>query len=43
MEKNQMIRRKVVQFLFLLIVVIIGCILESYVNPKLVSNLLKIF
>ena len=43
LEKNQMIRRKVVQFLFLLIVVIIGCILESYVNPKLVSNLLKIF
>ncbi|MBQ7780729.1 MAG: stage II sporulation protein M [Lachnospiraceae bacterium] len=41
--KNQLLRKKMIQFLFLLGVVIIGCILESYVNPTLVLNLLKIF
>lgn len=42
-EKSVLVRKKSVQFLCLLGVVIIGCILESYVNPKLVLNLLKIF
>lgn len=41
--KNIMIRKKALQFLALLGVVIIGCLLESYVNPKLILNLLKIF
>lgn len=42
-DKNTMMRKKGVHFLLLLGVVIMGCLLESYVNPKLVSNLLKIF
>lgn len=37
------LRKKVVTFVLLLGVVIIGCVLESYVNPKLVMNLLQIF
>ncbi|MGN1148341.1 MAG: stage II sporulation protein M [Lachnospiraceae bacterium] len=41
--KSFLIRKKILQFLLLLGVVIIGCALESYVNPKLVLNLLKIF
>lgn len=41
--KNNIMRRKAFQFLSLVVVVIIGCFLESYVNPKLVSNLLQIF
>ena len=41
--KNQLLRKKMIQFFLLLGVVIIGCILESYVNPTLVLNLLKIF
>ena len=41
--KKQLLKKKAIQFLFLLGVVIIGCILESYVNPILVLNLLKIF
>lgn len=41
--KNYIMRKKAVQFLSLVVVVIIGCVLESYVNPKLVSNLLRIF
>ncbi len=41
--KGVLIRKKVLQLLILLGVVIIGCFLESYVNPMLVSNLLKIF
>lgn len=42
-EKNNIMRRKVLQFLALVVVVIIGCTLESYVNPKLVINLLQFF
>lgn len=42
-EKSVLIRKKAAHFLLLLGVVIIGCVLESYVNPKLVLNLLKIF
>lgn len=41
--KGTLMRRKALQFLTMLGVVIIGCVLESYVNPKLISNLLKIF
>lgn len=41
--KSFLVRNKILQFLLLLGVVIIGCALESYVNPKLVLNLLKIF
>ncbi|HKM33193.1 MAG TPA: stage II sporulation protein M [Lachnospiraceae bacterium] len=41
--KGVLIRKKVLQLLILLGVVIIGCFLESYVNPKLVLSLLKIF
>lgn len=43
MEKKAMMRKKGLQFLAAFGVVIIGCLLESYVNPKLVLNLLKIF
>jgi len=35
--------RKGVQFLLLVMVVIIGILLESYVNPVFLTNLLKIF
>lgn len=41
--KGILIRKKVLQLLALLGVVIIGCFLEGYVNPKLVISLLKIF
>lgn len=42
-DKGSVMRKKGLQFLCLLGVVIMGCLLESYVNPGLVSNLLKIF
>ncbi len=41
--KNQLLRKKIIQFLLVTGVVIIGCILESYVNPILVLNLLNFF
>lgn len=41
--KNNIMRRKALQFLSLVVVVIIGCTFESYVNPKLVLNLLQFF
>lgn len=41
--KYALLRNKALTFVLLLGVVIIGCILESYVNPKLVLNLLQIF
>lgn len=41
--KKLLLRKKTLQFLCLLGVVIIGCILEGYVNPILVLNLLKFF
>lgn len=41
--KYALLRNQAIKFVLLLGVVIIGCILESYVNPKLVFNLLKIF
>lgn len=37
------VTRRLLQLTFLLIVVIIGCALESYVNPFLVTKFLKIF
>jgi len=42
-EKNNIMRRRALQFLSLVVVVIIGCFFESYVNPKLVINLLQFF
>ncbi len=42
-EKDYIMRRTVFRFLSLVVVVIIGCFLESYVNPKLVLNLLQNF
>ena len=41
--KKQLLRTKIIQLFCVLGVVIIGCVLESYVNPTLVLNLLKIF
>lgn len=41
--KKMLLRKKTLQFLCLLGVVIIGCVLEGYVNPILVLNLLKFF
>lgn len=41
--KKELLRKKVLQYFCLLGVVIIGCMLESYVNPSLLLNLLKIF
>lgn len=41
--KYAMLRNKAVTFVLLLGVVIIGCVLESYVNPKFVINLLQFF
>lgn len=42
-SRHALLRRKGVTFLMLLGVVIIGCVLESYVNPALMGNMLKIF
>lgn len=42
-SKYALLRNKAVTFIMLLGVVIIGCILESYVNSRLVFNLLQIF
>lgn len=41
--RKRLLQKKMVQFAGVLGVVIMGCFLESYVNPTLVSNLLKIF
>lgn len=41
--KDNIMRRKVLQFLSLVVVVITACYLESYVNPKLVIGLLQFF
>lgn len=38
-----LIKKRALQFLGILGVIVIGCLLEGYVNPVLVSNLLKIF
>lgn len=38
-----LLKKRALQFLGILGVVVIGCLLEGYVNPVLVSNLLKIF
>lgn len=40
---RQTIPKRLIQLLSVTAVVIIGCVLESYVNPFLVTNLLKIF
>ena len=42
-DNKESIKEMVLRFLPLLLVVITGCILESYVNPILVKNFLKIF
>lgn len=41
-RKQQLIRQGIL-LLWIVIVVLIGCILESYVNPILVTDLVKIF
>ncbi len=41
--KKQQFLRQGIALLWILIVILIGCILESYVNPMLVSDLVKIF
>lgn len=40
---KQVILKSAVRFLGILFIVIIGCILESYVNPSIVHFILKIF
>lgn len=42
-RSKQKIMKKVIQLCMVIGVVIIGCLLESYVNPQLVINFLKIF
>ncbi len=42
-SKGVLIRKKMLELSILLGVVIIGCLLESYVNPKLFLGLLRIF
>ena len=42
-SKKQFIIRKVVQFQIILGVVITGCLLECYVNPYIITKLLKFF
>ena len=42
-RKKQQFLRQGIGLLWILIVILIGCILESYVNPMLISDLVKIF
>lgn len=42
-SKKQFIMRKVIQFQVILGVVIAGCLLECYVNPYIITKLLKFF
>jgi len=42
-SKKQQFLRQGIALLWILIVILIGCILESYVNPMLISDLVKIF
>lgn len=42
-SKKQFIIRKVIQFQMILGVVITGCLLECYVNPYIITKLLKFF
>ncbi len=42
-SKKQFVIRKIIQFQVILGVVIIGCLLECYVNPYIITKLLKIF
>lgn len=41
--KKQQFLRQGISLLWILIVILIGCILESYVNPMLLSDIVKIF
>lgn len=41
--RKQQYIRQAIGLLWIAIVIVIGCILESYVNPILISDLLKIF
>lgn len=41
--KRQQFLRQGIALLWIMIVILIGCILESYVNPMLISDLAKIF
>ena len=40
---KQIYLKKVIQIIGIMVVVIIGCLLESYVNPKMLQFVLKIF
>ncbi len=42
-SRRQRLLRQGIALLWIAIVILIGCILESYVNPMLVSDLVKIF
>ena len=42
-DKKEGFKQILLRFLLLLVVVIIGCFLESYVNPPLMKKFLKIF
>lgn len=42
-SRKQGFLRQGIGLLWILIVILIGCILESYVNPMLISDLVKIF
>ncbi|MBD5463760.1 MAG: stage II sporulation protein M [Lachnospiraceae bacterium] len=42
-NRKQQYIRQAIGLLWIIVVIIIGCILESYVNPILISDLVKIF
>lgn len=42
-DRNQLLRKKAMRFLALLTALLFGCLLEAYINPNVVSGLLKIF
>lgn len=42
-NRKQQYIRQAISLLWIIVVIIIGCILESYVNPILISDLVKIF
>lgn len=42
-DRSQLLRKKALRLPLLLAALLFGCLLEGYVNPKIVSGLLKIF
>ena len=42
-DKNPVIRKKAIQYVVLMVIVVIGCVMESYINPGIVKGLLKVF